>query len=123
MSLQIAVTRADESVILTPIIEIPIDTALTSTTLVAAAPGVQIVVIQAFLIVASAVNVTFKDGTTEKTGALPLDASGGLVLPPSFGPQGALGWFQTSVGNALMLATNSAVQVSGSLSYIALTEE
>lgn len=79
-------------------------------TIVAAVGGQTVRVHKIFLVAASVVTVTVKDGAgTSLTGAMTL---GAMTLDLDSEP-----WFVTSVGNALILNLGSAVQVSGRVHY------
>lgn len=89
-----------------------IDTAGSGDTeIVAAVAGKRIVVVNYVLISAGIVNVRWKSGSTNKSGALPLVANSGAVVP------GDGRWFSTGIGEALNLNLSAAIQVSGHLSY------
>lgn len=85
----------------------------TDNTLVAANANARIRVHSLFIVATAALTATFKDGTggTAITGAMPLAANGGVVLP--YNPEG---WFITSKNTllSLNLSTSSAF---GGLTY------
>lgn len=82
-------------------------------TLVTAAAGKYIQVVQLFLVVGGATNLTFKDGQNSLSGPLPMLANGSIVLDASVVP-----WFLTTdVVNNLILNSSNAVQVSGAVYY------
>ncbi len=82
--------------------------------IVAAIPGVSIVVVGYCIICASAVTVKFKSGTagSDLTGAMPCGANGGLITPQWSG-----GHFDTGIGESVNLVLGGAVQVSGYILY------
>ena len=83
-------------------------------TLVAAVVGKVIKLVRIFVVASAATNLTFKDGATALSGALPMAANGALVLDLSDSP-----WFSTSsVSNNLILNSSAAVQASGTVYYI-----
>lgn len=86
-----------------------------SATVIAAVSGKKIRVLQAVIATAAVVTLIVKSGTTALTGAMTLDGanSSPLVLP--FSP---LGWWETVAGEALVFTLSSAVQTSGSITYI-----
>lgn len=81
-------------------------------TIVAGIANQVIRVYRYFLVVASAVNITAKDGTNALTGAIPLQANEAMVFTFDTKP-----WFTCSAGNAFIWNTNTGVQVSGRLYY------
>ncbi len=81
---------------------------------IAAVPDETIRVMSYSLIVDGATTVTWKDGETAITGAMPFAINGGISVP--FSP---VGWFETSVGAALtMTLGTTTVTVSGHGIYI-----
>lgn len=92
---------------------------LTSTSsTIAAIAGVagQIIrVYKLFLVVGGTTNLTFQDGPTALSGAIPLVANGSVTLDMD-----GQAWFTTSVGNAFNIGNSgSSVQVSGTVYYTA----
>lgn len=89
----------------------------TTTTLVALVAGKKIRILSLYLVSAAANTVTLQSHTTttNSDGGLSYAANGGIVLP--FNP---LGWFDTTVGEALDMVTSGAGQVSGQFSYVAV---
>lgn len=83
-------------------------------TLVSGTASQTIRVHKLFLVVTSAVNIKFKDGTggTDFHPALPLQAGAGMTLDFDGEP-----WFITTTALNLVLNLSSAVQVSGYLYY------
>lgn len=83
-------------------------------TLVAAVASRKIRVLSLFVVSAGTTTVRFESGAggTALTGAMPLVANIGFVLP--FNP---IGWFETAVNALLNLELNAAVAVHGNLSY------
>ncbi len=92
-------------------------------TVVAAPPaGLKIRLQNYTLIAAGDVSVTWKSGSTEISGAMPLAANGGLA--PSAGAEtgtGLDGVLQTAGGEALILNLSAAVAVGGHLKYEVVT--
>jgi len=86
------------------------DSASGDTTLVAAVPGKKIRVLALTAVTTLANSVHFRSLATPITATFPLAANGGVVLPVN-----ELGWFETAVGEALVLnmtvATATGVQV------------
>lgn len=74
--------------------------------------GRRIKVIAAILVSAGTVSVKFRSASTDLSGAMPLIANSGFVIPESF-----VGWVVTEPGEALNLHLSGAVQVSGMLVY------
>jgi hypothetical protein len=93
----------------------PIETSSGSSTLVVGVAGRRIVVVSAWLVASVITQSKFQTATgpTDLTGPAYDAQYGGIVLP--FNPGG---WFQTAVGDSLLLNLNPAVAVGGSLSYI-----
>lgn len=93
--------------------------AAAAATLVAAqGAGVKIRVVGLFLVNTSAQTLTFKTaaGGTAITGAMALAANGSLILP--FNPAG---WFETVANQLLELAASGSTQVSGALTWVAVS--
>jgi hypothetical protein len=83
-------------------------------TVVAGVSGQTVRVFRILLMASAATNITFKDGATALTGAIDLAAAGsGMILDFSGEP-----WFVTSAGNAFVINSSNAVQVSGKIDYI-----
>lgn len=83
-------------------------------TLVAAVSGQRVVVTGFLFVVASAVTVVFKSGSTALTGTMSFDpATGNPGAAQSF----QQGLMQTAAGEALVMTLGGAVQVSGYLVY------
>lgn len=72
-----------------------------------------------YLLSAGTVNYTWRSGTTAKSGAMPLVANAGLVVPPPGAVAGVLQqpWHTCAENQALNLLLSAAVQVSGSILY------
>jgi len=86
-----------------------------SNTLVSADPTRKIKV-QSYVIVATGtVNVTFKSGSNNLSGALPLIANSGVACPPVKPTDGS--YFQTNVNEALVINLSDTVPVTGHFSY------
>jgi hypothetical protein len=79
---------------------------------IAAVSGKLITVVQLYLVVAGATNITFKDGATALSGAMPMSTNGSIVLDVNQN----LSWFITS-GN-FVINSSAAVQVSGEVYYV-----
>jgi hypothetical protein len=87
------------------------------TTLVAAIASNRIVVISAALMANDAVDVQFRRGGANiVAGSYHLPSMGGFVLP-----ENRSGWFQTSIGEPLLLNLSLVTVVSGVFSYITST--
>ena len=73
----------------------------------------RLVITSLFLVVTTAVTVTFEDTDgADISGAMALGANGSLVLPHN--PDG---WFETPVGKGLKIALGTGVQISGYMNY------
>jgi hypothetical protein len=83
------------------------------TEIVAAVPNKKIRVVNYALVANAAVSAKWKSGSTDKTGAMPFAANGGISCPGSSDSV----WFETATGEALNLNLSGAVQVSGHVSY------
>lgn len=81
--------------------------------IVSAVPNQAVYVFKYFLVVASATNLIFKDGSTALTGAIDMVANGSIVFDFDTRP-----WFSTSIGNAFVINSSNAVQVGGRLYYL-----
>lgn len=94
--------------------EAVIDTASSgANTIIAAVAGKVIKVYKLWLIVTAPVTITFKNGTTNLTGAQNYSAAGeGLFLDFDLVP-----WFSCSTGSAFNMTLGSSVQVSGRAYY------
>ena len=82
-------------------------------TLVTGVAGKMISVYKLFLVVSTATNLTFKDGTTAQTGALTMLAGGSI-----FFPYDTTTWFFASQGNNFVLNQSGTAQVNGAIYYI-----
>ena len=81
--------------------------------IIPATAGQKISVYRFFLIAHGAVDVTFKDGSTDLSGPLPLTGKGAsLTLAASGDP-----WFEGSTGNDLNLNLSAAARVCGRIYY------
>lgn len=87
-----------------------------NTLLAAQGSGNIILVHQAILVASAAVTAKFRNGTTDITGPMDIDAKSGFVLP--FSP---VGWFKTSANALLAINLGGAVQVGGVLGYTVVT--
>ena len=85
----------------------------TTTAIVAAVTGQSIRMYRILLVAGGTVNVTFKDGSTALTGAMPLVANEGFVLDYQ-----TQAWFVTSSGAALNLTTDANVNLTGTVWYL-----
>jgi len=65
-----------------------------------------------FFTVAGATIITFKDGSTNLTGAMTFTAGGAMALDISGMP-----WFQMTRGNSFILNSSNPVQISGAVYY------
>lgn len=81
-------------------------------TIVPAVTGKKIVVKGVVVVAAGTVSVKWRSGSTDKTGAVPLVANGGYVLPVS-----TVGWLETVAGEALVLNLSGAVLAAGHIVY------
>lgn len=81
--------------------------------IVAAVTGKKIYVFRLYFILGATSTITFKRGTTSLSGAMPFNANQGMVLDPTECP-----WHQTDSGEAFVINSSNAVQVSGSIGYI-----
>lgn len=97
---------------LSELTEIAVDCASSGdNTLIAAVANRRIRVYRGFLIAASSVAATVKDGaSTSLTGA--------MTIGSAFWSYDTRPWFTTTAGNAFILNLGGAVQVSGRLYYI-----
>lgn len=82
-------------------------------TIIAAVAGKRVYVFRLYFILGATSNITFKRGTTALSGAMPFGANQGMVLDPTECP-----WHQTDPGEAFVINSSNAVQVSGSIGYI-----
>jgi len=77
--------------------------------------SVKIKVLSVVLVSSGAVSVKWRSNTTDLSGAMPLVASSGFVLPAT--SPGQSHYFQTAAGQDLNINLSGAVQVSGHISY------
>ena len=82
---------------------------------VAAVADKKINVLAYVLVAGGAVSVKWRRGTTDLTGALPLAANGGLVVPAP-GEDGEC-WFSTAKNEALQINLGAAIAVGGHVLY------
>lgn len=82
-------------------------------TILAAKTGLAYKVWKYFLIAEGQVTLTWKSGTTALSGPLLFGAGERQILDTS----GTRPWFQTNVGEALILTTDATAQVSGTVVY------
>lgn len=80
--------------------------------LVAAVPGKRLKLISGLAVSAGTVSIKFKSASTDLTGAMPLIANSGFVIP-----EATAGWIVTAQGEALNINLSGAVQVSGMIVY------
>lgn len=83
-------------------------------TLVTVPANIRFVVVNYALVADSAVDVTFKSGSTAVTGPFGLGANGGVSFPGTIDGPAFVG---VAAGDDLVLNTSGNVQVSGHLSY------
>lgn len=96
-------------------VDVAINTAA-SADLVAAVASKIISVLSMFLIVAADTTVQFQTGgSSNLTGAITVKAGSGFVLPYN-----KHGWLKTGTNQKLNIVLGTAVQVSGSLKYVAI---
>ena len=76
---------------------------------------VKIKVLSLVLVSSGSVSVKWRSDTTDLSGAMPLVANSGLVLPGT--SPGQSHYFQTAAGEDLNINLSGAVQVSGHISY------
>ena len=82
-------------------------------TIVAGVAGKKIYIFRLYFILGGASNLTFKDGSTALTGAMPFLANGYMVLDPTLVP-----WHECASGDAFIINSSNAVQVSGAIGYV-----
>lgn len=80
--------------------------------IVPAQTGKRILIHRLFLVCASATNLTFKRGSTNLSGAVPMAANGGITFDITGEP-----WFTTNPSEAFNINSSSGVQVSGTCYY------
>ena len=95
-----------------PLIAAAINSTSPTIALVAGAAGQIIRIFKIFLVVGGTTNLTFEDGSTALTGAIPMASNGSLTLDMD-----GTAWFTSSAGNALNLLNSGSVQVSGAVYY------
>lgn len=83
------------------------------TEIVAAVASKRIVVHSYAFVCGAAVSVRWKSGSTNKSGAMPHAANGGIVCPGGADTR----YFATGLGEALNINLGSAVAVGGHVSY------
>jgi len=86
-----------------------------SGTLVFGVAGRKIVVLSFYFVCSAACNVKFQTstGSIDISGPAYCIANGGAVLPFNSG-----GWFQTAIGDSLLINLSAGVPIGGSLSFI-----
>lgn len=83
---------------------------------IAGVVGKSISVVAMLLAVGAATNITFKDGGSNLlSGAFPLVANGSIAL--DYSQDGKMPWYWTTAGNAFVINSSNAVQVSGTIYY------
>ena len=80
--------------------------------LIAGVNDKNILIFRIFLTVDGATLLTFKDGSTNLTGAMTFTAGGAMVLDMTGMP-----WFQINRGNSFIVNSSNAVQISGAVYY------
>lgn len=75
-------------------------------------PNQLIRVYKIFLLAGAATNLTFKNGTSAFTGAMPWPSGLGMVLDFDTKP-----WFTTSFGNDFIINSSAGVQIGGMVNY------
>lgn len=80
--------------------------------IIAGVTGKKIYIFRLYFIVGASTSITFKNGTTALTGAMPFP-TGGMVLDPTLAP-----WHECDTGAAFVMNSTNAVQVSGAIGYI-----
>ena len=83
--------------------------------IIAAVTNQSIKVLSVALVAGGTVNLKWRSATTDLSGAIPLIANSGFVLPASSPGQG--NYLQTASGEALNINLSGGVQVSGHISY------
>lgn len=81
-------------------------------TVIAAVASNRILIHRIWFVCSIADNLTFKDGSTALSGAVPMGATGGLTFDLSGEP-----WFVTTVGNAFKIGSSAGAQISGIVYY------
>lgn len=96
------------------VLYVPIELSATGTLIVGVANR-KIVVLSTWLVASTQCNVKFQtsSGPTDITGPSYCAANGGIVLNHNIG-----GWFQTLVGDSLLINLSPSTPIGGSLSYI-----
>ncbi len=77
--------------------------------------GTIIRVYRIMLVMGGITNITFKDGSTALSGAMPMLANGSFFLPMDGTPH-----YTTSLGNAFNINSSAGVQVSGTVWFTVL---
>ena len=77
--------------------------------------GVIIRIYRVMLVLGGITNITFQDGSTALSGAMPMLANGSFFLPMDGYPH-----FTTLAGNAFNINSSAAVQVSGTVWFTIL---
>jgi hypothetical protein len=97
-----------------PLAEAPINFSSTGdNTIVSAVVGQGIYVFKYFLVVSTATNLIFKDGTTALTGAIDLTANGTMTFDFDTRP-----WYSTTQGNAFVINQSGTAQIGGRVYYL-----
>lgn len=85
-------------------------------TVVAGVTGKKIRVLGYILMASAAVNAKWRSATTDKTGLLYPGANGGASAPVVSDPS-EMFWFETAVGEALVINLSGAIAVGGHVVY------
>ncbi len=89
-----------------------VSSSATTISVVSAVAGSVTAVYKLFLVVGGSTNITFLDGTTGLSGALPLTTNGSITLDLDGTP-----WFVTTPNAAFQIGNSGNLQVSGSVYY------
>ena|SRR2546422_9072665 len=79
-------------------------------TIITGVAGQTIRIMRMLLAITAATNLTFKDGATALTGAMPFAATGGLILDDSGEP-----WYIIGDGNNFVINSSVGTQISGTV--------
>ena len=86
-----------------------------TSTIVIGRPNQQIVLVSCGMTVGTTLSLTWQSstGSVDIFGPSPITATGGYILPFNAG-----GWFQTAVGDSLILSPSPNGAVGGGISYV-----